>query len=78
MADADEIANWLIEQIRARTRISQEEAAEEIRGRFGPEWVHENERGHAAISKDVLKSFRRAHRGAVHWDRDRRFWSLTE
>jgi hypothetical protein len=78
MTTAEEIAEWLIAQIRTRTRVSQEEAVAEIRQQFGPEWVQENERGHPAIHKDVLKSFRRAHKGAVHWDRDRRFWSLTE
>lgn len=75
MTSAEDIAGWMLERIRTEGRLSQDRAVQEIPEAFGPEWVHTLDNGHAAISREVLKEFRRAHDGTVQWDRDRRFWA---
>jgi len=52
----------------------QEEAAFEIQKRFPEHFIYTNENGNPAISKDVLREFRKLTGDAVFWERSYRCW----
>lgn len=74
---AQDVAEWLVAEIRHRGLLKQEEAVAEIRARFGEQFVFVNERGHTSLDKAVVKAFRKLHGGRIAWDRDGFFWGWT-
>ncbi|PLT43869.1 hypothetical protein B8V81_2300 [Paenibacillus pasadenensis] len=72
-----EIAQWMVETIRDRGMLRQEEAIEHVRGVYGEAYVFVNEAGNVSLEKEVKKAFRKLHRGRIAWDRDGFFWAWT-
>jgi hypothetical protein len=72
-----EVAEWMVHEIRERGILHQNEAIEHVRNHFGEEFVFVNENGNQSLSKEVKKHFRKLHGGKVAWDRDGFFWGWT-
>ena len=49
------VAAWMVEQLRGRRHLYQEQVAWEIRRLFGKSFVYNNENGNPAISKSILE-----------------------
>ncbi|MGN7456330.1 DUF6953 family protein [Paenibacillus pasadenensis] len=77
MSKEAEIAQWMVETIRDRGMLRQEEAIEHVRGVYGEAYVFVNEAGNVSLEKEVKKAFRKLHRGRIAWDRDGFFWAWT-
>lgn len=72
-----EVAEWMVNEIKFRGMLRQEEAIDYIKSHFGDAFVFVNENGNASISKEVIKVFRKLHGGKVAWERDGFFWAWT-
>jgi hypothetical protein len=73
MASVQEIATWMATEVETKGELYQEEAACEIEHRFGSEFVYENDNGNSAISREVLKEFRKLTPNVI-WDASERYW----
>ncbi|GGO00850.1 DUF6953 family protein [Saccharibacillus kuerlensis] len=71
---AKQVAEWMVEEIRFRGILRQEEAIAHIREHFGESFIFVNENGNASLEKEVKKEFRKLHRGSISWDRDGFMW----
>jgi hypothetical protein len=60
---AADIATWMTDIITTERRVTQTDM---------------NDNGHPSIDRAVLKEFRKAHRGAVKWDREDRAWYVED
>ena len=76
-ATVQEVAEWMVKEIRFRGILSQTDAIAYIRENFGDIYVFVNDNGNPSLSKDVKKAFRKLHGGRVAWDRDAFFWGWT-
>lgn len=76
-ATAMDVAQWMVDRIRAEKLEYQEVMVHEIDTRIGSEWVYENENGNPAISPKVLTQFRKLHGDSIEWDRTERAWSVA-
>lgn len=74
---ADQVAEWMVEEIRFRGILHQGDAIAYVKEHFGEQFVFVNENGNASLSKEVKKAFRKLHKGKVAWDRDGFFWGWT-
>ncbi|TDF96265.1 DUF6953 family protein [Paenibacillus piri] len=74
---ADEVAAWMINEVKFAGILYQSDAVERIREKFGESFIYVNENGNTSISKEVKKAFKKLHRGRVAWDRDGFFWGWT-
>ncbi|WP_272040561.1 DUF6953 family protein [Paenibacillus sp. JJ-100] len=74
---AQEVAEWMVGEIKFTGTLRQEEAIEYVRTHFGEHFVYVNENGNASLSKEVKKAFRKLHGGRVAWDRDAFMWAWT-
>jgi hypothetical protein len=79
MADKEEIAQWLINEIRTNggKRSYQNRLVHEIRQRFGQEWSYTNHNGNHAIDKGVLKEFNKLKDEYVYWERSDQSWRIV-
>lgn len=71
------IAEWMVNEIKFRGMLRQEEAIEHVKQHFGEQYIFVNENGNASLEKEVKKAFRKQHRGRIAWDRDGFFWAWT-
>ncbi|WP_454830548.1 DUF6953 family protein [Paraburkholderia xenovorans] len=76
MATSQEVAEWMAAHFDASPRLYQESVVYKIRNQFGPAHVYKNANGNLAISKDVLKQFKRLTEGKVMWERGDRAWRV--
>lgn len=76
-ATAQDVATWMVEVIKEQGSLQQVDAIAYVRTHFGEAHVFVNENGHASLSKDVKKAFRKLHAGRIAWDRDHFFWAWT-
>lgn len=74
---AQEVAEWMVKEIRFRGILYQSEAIAHVRTHFGEAFVYVNENGNPSLSKEVKKAFRKLHNGKIAWDRDGFFWGWT-
>jgi uncharacterized protein DUF6953 len=51
------IAAWMLEQLREKRQIYQEQVAWDLRRKYGKQFTYDNANGNPAISKSVLKEF---------------------
>ncbi|MNJ41154.1 hypothetical protein D3C77_360670 [compost metagenome] len=77
MYSADDVAKWMVQEIKFRGMLRQEEAIAHVKEHFGEEYVFINDKGNPSLSKEVKKAFRKLHGGRVAWDRDGFFWAWT-
>ncbi len=74
---AQEVAEWMVKEIRFTGILHQTAAIEYVKANFGEQFVFVNENGNASLSKDVKKAFRKLHGGRIAWDRDGFLWAWT-
>ncbi|PZE20789.1 DUF6953 family protein [Paenibacillus xerothermodurans] len=74
---ADDVAEWMVKEIRFSGILHQSDAVKHIADHFGESFIFLNENGNQSISKDVKKAFRKLHGGRIAWDRDGFFWGWT-
>ncbi|MNW64072.1 hypothetical protein D3C74_423180 [compost metagenome] len=74
---AQEVAEWMVKEIRFTGTLHQTAAIEYVKANFGEQFVFVNENGNASLSKDVKKAFRKLHAGRIAWDRDGFLWAWT-
>lgn len=74
---AQEVAEWMVKEIRFTGTLHQTAAIEYVKEHFGEQFVFVNENGNASLEKDVKKAFRKLHGGRIAWDRDGFLWAWT-
>lgn len=74
---AQEIANWMLQEVKEVGILHQEAAVAFILQNYGEQYLYVNENGNQSIDKEVKKLFKKMHRGRVAWDRDGFFWAWT-
>ncbi|MNN50453.1 hypothetical protein D3C81_1650390 [compost metagenome] len=74
---AQEVAEWMVKEIRFTGTLHQTAAIEYVKANFGEQFVFVGENGNASLSKDVKKAFRKLHAGRIAWDRDGFLWAWT-
>ncbi|NEW05392.1 hypothetical protein GK047_05090 [Paenibacillus sp. SYP-B3998] len=71
---ANEVAEWMFQELQSAGILHQKEAVEYITRNFGEAFIYVNENGNRAIGKDVKKVFKKLHGGRAAWERDGFFW----
>ncbi|OXM82816.1 hypothetical protein CF651_29105 [Paenibacillus rigui] len=74
---AEEIAQWMLKEVKFAGILYQTEAVRYITEHYGESYIYTNENGNVSISKEVKKLFKKLHGGRVAWDRDGFFWGWT-
>jgi len=76
MTSADDVAQWMIDEIRdaGTGGVQQEVLVARLADRFGVDATRVDAQGRTAVARRVLVRFRALHHGAVQWDRDRFAW----
>lgn len=74
---AQEVAEWMVKEIRFTGTLHQTAAIKYVKENFGEQFVFVNENGNASLSKEVKKAFRKLHGGRIAWDRDGFLWAWT-
>ncbi|WP_128099938.1 hypothetical protein [Paenibacillus sp. DCT19] len=74
---AQEVAEWMVQEIKFTGTLRQEVAIAYVKSNFGEEFVFVNESGNASLAKEVKKAFRKLHGGRIAWDRDSFTWAWT-
>jgi hypothetical protein len=74
MATAQEVAQWMLDEVTRNGELHQETAVSDIASKFGLEFTYDNENGNLAIRRDVLAAFRIFTEDSVVWDRENRLW----
>lgn len=71
---AQEIAGWLIKEIRSRGIVSPQHAASEIISNFGTRFTENSPAGNKKPSKDILKVFRELKDNSISWNIGKQAW----
>ncbi|MGF1619476.1 MAG: hypothetical protein ACFCUR_02540 [Rhodomicrobiaceae bacterium] len=74
--DVEDVAKWMIEQIEDKKPLYQDNAAWEIKKKFGANFVYANENGNPAIARPVLEKFRNISGDEIVWSRGDFCWRL--
>jgi hypothetical protein len=72
-----QIAAWMVGQIREVGTLKQEDAIAYVRSEYGEQYVFISENGHVSLEKEIKKAFRKLHGGKIAWDRDGFLWAWT-
>jgi hypothetical protein len=75
---ANDVAQWMFDEVVRRGVLDQQTAAYEIQRQFGKEHVYENENGNPAINKGVLTAFGKLTGDSIVWERGSREWRKRE
>lgn len=73
-----DVAKWMLDEVTKDRELSQSDAAWEIEHKFGEEFIYTNDNGNPAISKAVLKEFRKLTEDKVVWEKSSRAWRLRD
>jgi len=71
---ASDVAQWMLDQISKKRELYQNEVVYQIEEKFGFKFVYENQAGNLAISREVLKEFRKLTEKTVVWSRIELCW----
>lgn len=71
--DAD-VAKWMKQAVDSNGMLFQEIAVHQIQQQFGAAFVYINDAGNMAISKTVLREFKKISADTVVWERGERMW----
>jgi len=77
MATANDVAKWMVEQLKQQGMLYQEQIVYDIQAEFGEEFTYYNNNGNPAINKDVLDAFKKLTPDVV-WIRGERYWRTRE
>lgn len=73
----EEIAQWMLNELKEKGILRQEDVVEHIKSVYGSHYLYVNEAGHVSIDKAVKKIYKKLHNGRAAWDRDGFFWAWT-
>ena len=73
---AVDVANWMLDKIIKKRELYQNEVVYQIEEKFGSKFVYENRNGNLAISREVLKEFRKLTEKNVVWSRIEFCWRI--
>ncbi len=73
---APDVAQWMLDKIIKKRELYQEEVVYQIEEKFGSKFVYDNEAGNLAISREVLKEFRKLTEKTVVWSRIELCWRI--
>jgi plasmid maintenance system antidote protein VapI len=73
-----EIAEWMVEKICEEEYVLHEDMVIEIQQIFGKKNTYKNVNDNYAISKEILKEFRKLNEGVIVWVRSDKAWRLIE
>ncbi|MGE2717581.1 DUF6953 family protein [Mycolicibacterium litorale] len=76
MATAAEVAQWMVDHIRAEGLEHHDVMLQEIAEKFGDRWTPLNKHGHPIIDPEVQRLFRRLHAGTI--ERLGNEWSVVD
>lgn len=71
-----DVAKWMRDKIIEDKTMYQEHVVYKIRDEFGEKFIYTNDNGNPAISKTVLKEFRKLTENLVVWEKGERRWRL--
>lgn len=74
MATSEVVAAWMLAEVLRTGYVEQEDFTYQIGKRFGKDFLYDNENGNLAISKTVLKDFRKISGDSIIWSRSERAW----
>lgn len=74
---AEEVAAWMLGELKEKGILHQGEAVAHIKSQFGESFIYVNEHGNPSIDKEVKKIFRKLHKGKAAWERDGFFWGWS-
>ena len=75
---AEDVASWMLEEVRREGCLYQETAVHDIAERFGQQFAYVNDNGNMSIHRDVLAAFRALSGDSVVWDKSERLWRPRE
>ena len=75
---AEQVAQWMVEELHRVKFLYQQEAVFAIETKFGAKFFYINDAGNPAIDRKVLASFKRLTGNSVVWERGERVWRLRE
>ena len=79
MAGVNDVAQWMLDELkRQQGWLAQDDAAASIAEKFGESFLHDNDNGNLAISREVLAAFRTLTSETVVWQRSERAWRWRE
>ena len=78
MATPEAIAEWMLEELKQETILSQEVVAHEISMLFGEEFTYTNANGDLSIDERVLREFRNLTTNMVISVGGERVWRLKQ
>lgn len=73
---ASDVAQWMLNQINKERELYHIVVVYQIEDKFGPQFVYQNQAGNLAISREVLKEFRKLTEETVVWYRNERCWRI--
>lgn len=73
---AFDVAQWMFSQINKKRELYHEDIVYQIEEKFGSKFVYENQAGNLAISREVLKEFRKLTEKTVVWSRIELCWRI--
>jgi hypothetical protein len=74
----EDVARWLLSQLREQQTLYQNVAVYGIIEQFGEDFAYHNDTGNPAIARNILAAFRRLTGDTVVWDRSERCWRFRE
>lgn len=78
MSPSFEVAQWMLAELEKKKSLYQDEAADQIRKKFGKEFVYDNDSGGTSIAKPVLAIFAKLTGNEVVWCRSELYWRKRE
>ena len=73
MTNFKDVADWMLQQAKAKGVLYQDDAVWSIRKKFGKGFTYNNASGNLAIHKGVLNEFRKISDDLV-WERGQKCW----
>lgn len=71
-----DVAQWMLKQINKKRELYHEDVVYQIDENFGSGFVYYNQEGNLAISKEVLKEFRKITEPTIIWSRSELCWKF--
>jgi hypothetical protein len=78
MASARDVAEWMVRELNGKSFLECGHACQEIRKRFGEQFIRLNAHGGNAVATKVLREFRKISDLDVVWSRRERVWRRGE
>jgi hypothetical protein len=77
MVDNKKMAQWMLDQFK-NGYLYQEDIAWALNKESGFDYTYENDNGNLAISKPLLKEFKKVTEGKVVWERGEKAWRILK